>query len=175
MKRIWIGLLLAAGLSLAAQDGKKTDTAPKKPQIQRLFILKYADPLQLMDLLRVFDASVRSNAEMHALAIEASPEAMRAIEDAIQKLDVPSALPKNIELTVFLLVATDSATPAGSAIPKELEAVTTQLKSTFPFKEYGLLDVLNFRTRTGQQVSTTSSGGSFQIGTRPVSVISSLR
>ena len=135
MKRILIGLLVAAGLSLAAQDAKKGDTGPKKPQVQRLFILKYADPNQLMNLLQVFDASVRQNAEMHALAIEASPEAMHAIEDAIQKLDVPSALPKNIELTIFLLVATDSATPAGSAIPKDLEAVTTQLKNTFPFKE----------------------------------------
>jgi hypothetical protein len=175
MKRMWIALVLAAAVSLAAQDTKKGDTAPKKPQVQRLFILKYADPSQLMNLLQVFDASVHQNAEMHALAIEATPEAMRAIEDAIQKLDVPSALPKNIEMTVFLLVATDSATAAGSPVPKDLDDVATQLKSTFPFKSYGLLDVLTFRTRTGQSVSTTSSGGSFQIGTRPVSVISSLR
>jgi hypothetical protein len=177
MKRILIGLMLAAALSMAAQDTKKekTEAAQKKPQVQRLFILKYADPNQLMSLLQVFDASVRQNAEMHALAIEATPEAMRAIEDAIQKLDVPAAMPKNIEMTVYLLVATDSATPAGSPIPKDLEAVATQLKNTFPFKSYGLLDVLTFRTRTGQSVSTTSSGGAFQIGGRPVSVISSLR
>jgi hypothetical protein len=174
MKRIWIALV-AAAVSMAAQDTKKGDSAPKKPQVQRLFILKYADPSQLMNLLQVFDASVRQNAEMHALAIEASPEAIHAIEDAIQKLDVPSALPRNIEMTVFLLVATDSATPAGSPVPKELDDVATQLKNTFPFKSYGLLDVLTFRTRTGQSVSTTSSGGSLQIGTRPVSVISSLR
>lgn len=183
MKRIWIGLLLAS-LSLAAQDAtrkeKVADAAKKaenanKPQVQRLFILKYADPNQLMDLLRVFDAQVRQNADMHALAIEASPEAMRAIEDAIQKLDVPSAMPKNIEMTVFLLVATDAATPAGSPIPKDLDDVATQLKNTFPFKNYGLLDVLTFRTRTGQSVSTTSSGGSLQIGSRAMSVISSLR
>jgi hypothetical protein len=100
---------------------------------------------------------------------------MRAIEDAIQKLDVPSAMPKNIEMTIYLLVATDAATPVGSAIPKDLDSVAAQLKATFPFKNYGLLDVLTFRTRTGQYVSTTSSGGSFQIGSRPVSVISSLR
>src|ERR1700727_3016050 len=100
MKRILLGLLLTVGLCLAAQDAKKTDKteAPKKPQVQRLFILKYADPSQLMSLLSVFDAKVRQNAEMHALAVEATPEAMRAIEDAIQKLDVPSAMPKNIEM-----------------------------------------------------------------------------
>jgi hypothetical protein len=177
MKRIWIGLLVAAGLSLAAQDAKKADTAPKKPQVQRLFILKYADPQQLMDLLRVFDAQVRQNADMHALAIEASPEAMHAIEDAIQKLDVPSAMPKNVEMTVFLLVASDAAatSAAGGPIPKDLDSVATQLKATFPFKNYGLLDVLTFRTRTGQPVNTTSAGGSLQIGNATVSVISTVR
>lgn len=175
MRRIWIGLALAAGLSLAAQDAKKADTAPKKPQVQRLFILKYADPLQLVTLLQVFDAQVRQNAEMHALAIEASPEAMRAIEDAIQKLDVPAAMPKNIEMTAYLLVATDTGTAAGGPVPKDLDSVATQLKGTFPFKNYGLLDVLTFRTRTGQQVSTTSSGGSLQVENMPVSVITTMR
>jgi hypothetical protein len=175
MKRMWIALVLAAALSLAAQDTKNGETAPKKLQVQRLFILKYADPLQLMDLLRVFDASVRQNTEMHALAIAASPEAMRAIEDAIQKLDVPAAMPKNVEMTVFLLVASDLAAAAGGPIPKDLDSVATQLKATFPFKNYGLLDVLTFRTRTGQPVSTTSSGGSLQIENSTVSVISTVR
>ncbi len=180
MKRIWIGLIFAAGLALAAQDTQRQKQEAAlmkldKPLVQRLFILKYADPNQLTNLLQVFGANVRQNTEMHALAIEASPEAMTAIEDAIKKLDVPSALPKNIEMTIFLLVATDSTTPPGSAIPKDLDSVATQLKNTFPFKSYGLLDVLTFRTRTGQSVSTTSSGGSFPIGSRQVSVTSSVR
>jgi hypothetical protein len=175
MKRMWIALVLAAAVSLAAQDTKKGETAPKKPQVQRLFILKYADPSQLMDLLRVFDASVRQSGEMHALAIEASPEAMRAIEDAIQKLDVPAAMPKNVEMTIFLLVATDLAAAAGGPIPQDLDSVATQLKATFPFKNYGLLDVLTFRTRTGQPVSTTSSGGSLHIENSTFSVISTVR
>ena len=172
MKRILIGVLLAAGLSLAGQDAKKTDTAPKKPQVQRLFILKYADPVQLMNLLQVFDASVHQNAEMHALAVEATPEAMHAIEDAIQKLDVPAAMPKNVEMTVFLLVASDAAAAggAGGPIPKDLDSVATQLKAAFPFKNYGLLDVLTFRTRTGQPVNTTSSGGSLQLEGSPATV-----
>ena len=173
MKKIWIASLLAA-TAMAGQDARKSDAQPKKPVVQKLFILKYADTAQLRGLLRVFDASVQESPELHAITVEASPDAMRAIEDAIQKLDVPSAAPKNVEMTVYLLAATDSATPAGSAIPKDLDNVVTQLKNTFPFKNYGLLDVLTFRTRTGQRVHTNSSGGSLPIGGRPVSILTSL-
>jgi hypothetical protein len=174
MKKIWMVLLMAL-TAMAQQDTRPEKTEkPPKQVVQKLFILKYADPEQLRQLLTVFDASVRQSPELHALTVEATPEAMHAIEDAVQKLDVPSATPKNVEMTLFLLVATDSATAAGSSIPKDVDSVVTQLKNTFPFKNYGLLDVLTFRTRTGQQVRTTSSGGSLQMGNRQVSVITQL-
>ncbi len=173
MKKIGIVLLLAMA-AIAAQDTKKAETQPKKPVVQKLFILKYADPSQVRDLLTVFGPTVRQSLELHAVTVEASPESMHAIEDAIQKLDVPSATPKNVEMTVFLLVATDSATTSGSPVPKDLESVVTQLKNTFPFKNYGLWDVITFQTRTGQSVRTTSSGGAVQIGSKAVSVITQL-
>ncbi len=172
MRRVWIVLLLAAA-GLAAQDATNAAKPPKQV-VQKLFILKYAEPNQLAQLLQVFNAQVRQSPEMHALAVEATPEAMQAIEDAIQKLDVPSALPKNVEMTMYLLVATDAATAAGSAVPKDLDSVVTQLKNTFPFKNYGLLDVIAFHTRTGQTVRTTSSGGSLMMGSRAVPVITSM-
>jgi hypothetical protein len=171
MKKVWMVLLLAVA-AMAQQDTKAEN--PAKPMEQKLFILKYADPGQLRELFTVFGASVRQSPELHAITVEASPEAMRAIEDAIQKLDVPSATPKNIEMTVFLVAATDSAAPGGSPIPKDLDSAVTQLKSTFPFKNYGLWDVITFHTRTGQMVRTTSSGGSIQIGSRPIPVITQL-
>jgi hypothetical protein len=171
MKKVWMVLLLALA-AMAQQDTKQEK--PPKQVVQKLFILKYADPGQLRELLTVFDASVRQSPELHAITVEASPEAMHAIEDAIQKLDVPAATPKNIEMTVFLLVATDTAAAAGAAIPRDLDSVVSQLKNTFPFKNYGLLDVITFHTRTGQSVRTTSSGGSLQIGSKQVSVITQL-
>jgi hypothetical protein len=171
MKKMWMVLLLAVGAM--AQQETKPEKPPKQVE-QKLFILKYADPGQLSPLLGIFGASVRQSPELHAITVEASPEAMRAIEDAIQKLDVPSATPKNVDMTVFLMAATDSAAAGGSAIPKDLDSVVTQLKNTFPFKNYGLWDVITFHTRTGQMVRTTSSGGSVQIGTRQIPVITQL-
>ena len=56
MKRyLLLGLLMA--LPLAAQEEKKPE-APAKPKVQKLFMLKYADPGNVANLMRVFGASL---------------------------------------------------------------------------------------------------------------------
>ena len=171
MKRFFLALLLMA-LPLAAQEEKKAE-APAPQTVQKLFVLKYADPQDLSSLLRVFHANMVPNRDMRVLAVDAAPETMAAVEDAIKRLDVPSAAPTNVDLTVYLVVGHEGENPAGAVpVPKDLDGVVTQLKNAFAFKSYSLLDVLALRTRTGQQASSTSSGGAVQTGmgttTQPV-------
>jgi hypothetical protein len=163
-----MALLLLAPLAMA-QEQKKADEKPPEPQVQKLFVLKYADPRDIGNLLKVFTSKVTPNGSMHALAVSATPEAMTAIEDAIKRLDVPSAAPQNVELTVYLVIG-GSDTASQGALPKELDGVLVQLKNAFAFKSYRLEDVLTMRTRTGQPVSTSGTGGSVQIGntSRPI-------
>jgi len=168
MKRFFLALLLMA-LPLGAQDEKPD--APPPHTVQKLFVLKYADSENVRSLLQVFHAGIDSNRDMRVLAVNATPETMAAIEDAIKHLDVPSAGPTNVDLTVYLVVGHEGESPAGSgSVPKDLDSVVTQLKNAFAFKNYSLLDVLALRTRTGQQASTTSSGGAIQVngGSQPV-------
>jgi hypothetical protein len=180
MKRFLLALLLIA-LPLVAQDEKKVEAQakPSPPNVQRLFLLKYADPDNLGNLLRVFRANIIPNRDMRALAVDASAESMAAIEDAIKRLDIPAAAPTNVDMTVYLLVGNEGEIPAGSpALPKDLDGVVTQLKNAFAFKAYNLLDVLTLRTRTGQQASTTSSGGAIQFpggGSQPVTTSFAIR
>jgi hypothetical protein len=169
MKRLLFALLLIA-LPLAAQEAKKEDqksnAQPAGQRVQKLFLLKYADPGKVAELLRVFNASVSPNSDMHALAVEtAIGPSMAAIEEAIQRLDVPSAASKNIEMTAYLLIGGDSAGTEPGAMPKELDGVMAQLKNAFAFKSYRLLDILALRTRVGQSASTSSSSRATQIGT----------
>ena len=173
MKRILFALLLIA-LPLAAQEAKKEDqksNAPSaSPRVQKLFLLKYADPGHVASLLGVFNVSVRPDSEMHALAVETTPgPTMAAIEEAIQRLDVPSVASKNIEMTAYLLIGGESAGTEPTATPKELDSVVAQLKNAFAFKSYRLLDVLALRTRVGQRASTNSVGRPMQIGTNSMS------
>ena len=179
MKRILLTLLLIA-LPLAAQEEKKTEAKPAAT-VQKLFVLKYADAPSIRQLLQVFHASIVANGDMRVLAVEATPETIATIDDAIKRLDVPSAAPANIDLTVYLVVGHEGEGQAGTAaVPKDLDGVVTQLKNAFSFKSYGLLDVLALRTRTfqqgtGQQVSTTSSGGAVQNGNNTVPVVTNFR
>jgi hypothetical protein len=165
MKRLLFALLLIA-LPLAAQEAQPKAPPPAAaPHVQKLFLLKYADPTHVANLLGVFNASVRPDSDMHALAVETTSEAtMTAIQEAIQRLDVASAASKNIEMTAYLLIGNETAGTEPSAMPKELDGVVTQLKNAFAFKSYRLLDILALRTRVGQAASTNSSGRPVQTG-----------
>jgi len=157
MKRIAAVFVLAA-LSLAAQDSKQGNKdEPSKVLAQKLFVLKYADPGQVGNLLRALGAvNINEASQMRAIAVTAEQHAMAVIEDAIKQLDVPSAMPKDVELTGYFLVGSDAETSAGAAVPKELETVVAQLKNTFPFKSYRQMDVIEARTRTGDRVEANS-------------------
>src|SRR5581483_7970047 len=105
MKRLWLALLLAAVPATAQEPKRPDNTALEQskgddgqPRVQKLFILKYADPNKLTGLLRVLGAEGVPHSELHALGVRARPESMPAIEDAIKRLDVPAAPPPNIEL-----------------------------------------------------------------------------
>ena len=158
MRALLIALLLM--LPLAAQEQKKPESEqparPPAPRVQKLFILKYADPIKIQSLLGVLGAGATANSELHAVAVSATAETMQAVEDAIRRLDVPAAAPQNIELTGYFLVGGDSEA-AGTQIPKELESVVAQLKNAFPFKTYRLLDTLTLRTRSGFGAQSSSS------------------
>jgi hypothetical protein len=159
MKRLLLtGILLV--LPLGAQQAAAQEKAPPPPRVQKLFVLKYADPRALESMLRVLGdaATVVSSTEMRALAITATEPAMKSIEEAIARLDTPAAAPKNIELTCYLLIGGDGGADAAAALPKDLDSVVTQLRNTFAFKNYRLMDVLNMRTRTGQRLENSSSG-----------------
>jgi len=158
MRALLIALLLM--LPLAAQEQKKPESEqparPPAPRVQKLFILKYADPIKIQSLLGVLGAGATANSELHAVAVSASAETMQAVEDAIKRLDVPTPAPQNIELTGYFLVGSDTAA-AGGQTPKELESVVAQLKNTFSFKNYRLLDTLTMRTRSGFGAGSSSS------------------
>lgn len=169
MKRI-LAILALLALPLAAQEQKKEAERPAPPRIQKLFVLKYADPTQLTRLLSAFNAQISPNQEMRALAVSAPADGMAAIEEAIQRLDVPAAAPRNLDLTVWFLLAGEEEGAAGPPVPKELDSVVAQLKGSFAFKTYRLLDVLSLRTRTGRGAQVSSAGGVVQLGGTPQAV-----
>jgi len=150
MKRLILALALIAMPTLA-QVGQDPSE-----HIQRLVTLKYADPQSVAGLLRNFGVDIQVDSRMKVIALSGNRNRVTTAEDAIKQLDVPAAGQKDIDLTVYFVVGSDQANVTGSPIPKELDSTVATLKSTFPFKNYVMLDVLSLRTRAG--VGANASG-----------------
>jgi hypothetical protein len=148
MKRILLALVLMAAPVLA-----QTTLDPNE-QIQKLVTLKYADPRAIRNLLTNFGVVVQVDEQTKVLALAGHRANVTTAEEAIKQLDVPGAAQKDIELTVYFVLGSDSG-PMGSAIPSDLQSTVATLKSTFPFKNYGMLDILSLRTRAGVPASTS--------------------
>jgi hypothetical protein len=155
VKRILFGLAVAG--ALAAQNTAVVPPpaqAPELPRQQRIFMLKYADARHVADVLGVFGYGIRADRDLHVVAVSAPAEAMSAIEDAVKRLDVPTAAPKDIDLVVYLVVASDQAS-SGASLPSELQPVADELKKIFSYKNFRLLDSILLRTQPGNKAGAS--------------------
>jgi hypothetical protein len=158
VKRILLTLVLIA-TPVSAQA--LVNAAPNpNDTIQKLVMLKYADPHAVMNLLGNFGLDVRWDGSMKVLSLSGHRANVTTAEEAIKQLDVPGVAQKDIDFSVYFLVGGD-LNPQGSAIPPDLQSTVAALKTAFPYKSYVLLDVLSLRTQSGVGASTTGqlSGG----------------
>jgi type II/III secretion system protein len=152
---IFVLLGFFASTSVQAQQEKETPKSegaasvfgPLGKPVQRIFEVKFADVDRLAEMLRLF-GPVFSNPELRVITVSGSPELVAAVEDAIKRFDVPPQATKNIELTAYLLVASDHTT--SNTLP-ELDPVVKQLKGIFGYQGFRLLDTLLVRCRDGRE------------------------
>jgi hypothetical protein len=144
MKRLILAATLALPLLAQPQQSQERTT--------KLVHLKYADPQALRSLIAQFGVTVMPESGMKVMTIEGTPQHIAAAEAALQQLDVA---PKNVELTVHLVIGSEKPAMSAVAVPADIRDVITQLKNTFTFKEYRMLDVLTIRTRAGSPADTT--------------------
>lgn len=141
-------LRIATMMLLAAAVAPLTQAQPE-PMVQKIFQIKYVDPSRLASMLAVFPCSVKAEKGMKLITVNGPQATVDAIEQAIKRFDVPPPPERNIELTVYFLIASPEAA-AGAAVPTALEAVVRQMKSTFSFQGFRLLDTLILRAREGR-------------------------
>jgi len=148
MKQLF--LCLACAVPLLAQNSQDPNE-----RIQKLITLKYADPQSVQNLLSDFGVERRWDQNLKVIALSGRRANVMTAEDAIKQLDVPSAVHKDIDLTVYFVVGSDQSNVTGSAIPSDLQSTVATLKTTFPFKTYTLLDALSLRSRSGASADTS--------------------
>jgi hypothetical protein len=131
----------------AKEENSAENSPPPSPWTTKVVGIKYADVNLLRDILQPF-GNILANRDLKVLTIYCRQESLAAIEEVIKRFDVPSPLPKNIELTAYMLVGSDQA--AGAKTPPELDGVIKQLKAAFTYQGFSLMDTLVVRCRDGK-------------------------
>jgi hypothetical protein len=155
-----IAALALCGSVLAEEAGKPAPAAspqstpqvakrgPRPGDVQRVFVIKAARIHELAEVLSVFPAAIsydHSSSTATALGVSAPPAVMAAIEETIKRLDIPPAPKKSVEVTAYIIQAL--AAPAADAkVPAVLDPVVAQLKNTFRYADYRLVDTLIARS-----------------------------
>src|SRR4051794_24141601 len=111
MKRLILTALLA--LPLLAQQ-------PKDERTTKLVHLKYADPQTLRQILSQFGVNIVPESGMKVMTIEGPASRIAAAEAALQQLDIA---PKNVELTVHLVIGSEKPAISAVAVPVDIRDV----------------------------------------------------
>ncbi len=175
-------LLLIAALSPVSSPAQREQNKPQRPtapiKIQReeappitpgpdwqrkVFKVKYADVEQLVNVLKIFGGRILSNRQLKVISVFGPPETVAAVAAAIKQLDVPPTVATNIEVTAYLLMASEQELPS-QAIPIELRPVIDQLKKIFTYRGFGLLDTLVVRGRDGKRGNASGVISSPMVG-----------
>jgi hypothetical protein len=157
-------VLLALGLArpLPAQpapapkaaEAPREDTAvTEKGFAGRVFDVRHRDPLDLAPVLRPLGsgyrgATIQASREFKTITVRDFPENIAAIEAALKRLDVAEAARPNVELRLWVLVASNGEAAAGR-LPDDLKEVVAALKSTLMYKSYALAGTFVQRARDG--------------------------
>jgi len=139
--------LLGVSMPCSAQKEAKAEAATKPPEewATKVFEVRHADVNHLATLLApLFRGTIRPDSALKVIGVNVPKDTLPAIEDVIKRFDVPPAASRNIELTAYLLMASDEADTGASA---ELQPVIKQLKGVFAYKGYRVLETLVLRSR----------------------------
>ena len=165
MKALFFVLAAAAALVLVspreveAQAAPKAAEAPKDDFVTekgfagRVFEVKHRDPSDLATVLRPLGsghkgATVSANREFRTISVRDFPENIAAMEAALKRLDAAEAAKADVELRLWVLVASNGDV-AAAKLPDELKEAVGAMKTTLSYHTYSLAGSFVARIRDG--------------------------
>lgn len=140
----------------------------------KVFTVKPPNVERIQRTLRmvVGDQNVTVDSASATLVVKASPAMMPAVDQVVKELDVATPSAKNVELTFYILHATNEPAADSGPLPAGLQPVITQLKSVFAYRGFRLLDTAFIRTRGGDWANVS---GQAEMPSGPSSYVLKLR
>ncbi len=156
MRGVIVAILLF-GFSQAAVAQKTPEkTVPSdqralRPDLPtRVFPIKYADINALYNLLLTFEVEMRRESGLNAIAVHGPATVLTAVEEVIKRFDVPANAPKNVELTVYMVLGAPAGEP--DSIPAAIRPAVDQLRNVMAYKSYRVIDTLIGRGKEGDSI-----------------------
>lgn len=137
----------------APEASKEESFVTEKGFASRVFEVKHREPGDLAAVLRPLGSGYRgavvsANRDFKTITVRDFPENIAAIEAAFKRLDVAEAARKDVELRLWVLVASNGE-PASGRFPEDLKEAVTALKSTLTYSNYSLAGSFVQRVRDG--------------------------
>jgi type II secretory pathway component GspD/PulD (secretin) len=149
------------------KEEQKKEEQPQPPKLAvKLFEIRYRNPSSLANSLGSLGSgapktTIFANDDLKTLTVRDFPENIAAIEEALKRLDVPDKSPVSLEFQLHLIAASMEAAEK-AALPKNLETVIEQLKSTLKFTNYRYISsALNRVSDRGKIESSGVTGSLF--------------
>jgi hypothetical protein len=143
MKKMLIALLCAG--ALLAQD-----------RLQKVVTIKNGNRngiLHTLQELAPTNSMVISTSDNDHLILSGPKDSVAGFEEIIKQLDVPAVVKKDVETTVYMIVASMQAGNAAPLTP-DLDPVVKQLKNIFNYKSFRMLESFVLRSRDGERGQT---------------------
>jgi hypothetical protein len=144
-------MAVLAGTGLWAEEQKQDKPEAEKQRVVRIY---QVNPGSIDSISRtlssLFFGAAQVNSQSDVLIVRTTADLAPAIDTIVEKLKT-AAPPKNIELTFYILQGTKESAVDGAPLPSELEPVIKQLKATFAYQGFRLLDTALMRGRSGQR------------------------
>ncbi|HZH30558.1 MAG TPA: hypothetical protein VEY11_07320 [Pyrinomonadaceae bacterium] len=129
----------------------------------RVFEVKHREPDSLLSVLRLLTsghrgAQISANRPFKTITVRDFPENITSVEEALKRLDTPEAPRPEIEIRMYVLIASNAAGGANQ-YPPDLRDAVGQLQTTLSFKNYYLLTSIIQRARDRQDYAPSTIQG----------------
>ena len=139
-------LLLGPPMTLLGEDSG---------QLTRIYRPKHAQPDALATLVNQLGPVIKADQALGAVIVSGRPEQVSMVVETLAELDtpLPEPTPTDVIVDIHLVGAFRSGTDS-SPPPEPVQKVIDEIRDTFPFSSYQLLETLTVRTVPGRSTAT---------------------
>ena len=127
---------------------------PDSNWLTRVYSIRYVDYRYLLNLLNPIGVQVAGEPNLNAISVRGPEKTLVAVDDIIKRFDVPGNAPKNVDLTVYVVLGSSDGE---DNVPAALRGVIDQLRGVMTYKTYRVLDTIIARGTEGSDIRTSGS------------------